>query len=107
MIKRNRVFKMELLVLTVLSKGDCYRYDICKHIKEETEGLIDSKEGVMYPILYNLINENYISSYEKLVDHGVRVYYHIEESGRAYLMELKDEFQKKMALIQKMIEKAV
>ena len=36
----------------------------------------------MYPILYKLQDENYISSYEKVIERKVRVYYHIEEKGK-------------------------
>ena len=50
--------------------------------------LIDIKEGTMYPILYKLLDENYISSYEKVIERKVRVYYHIEEKGKEKLLEM-------------------
>ena len=46
----------------------------------------------MYLILYKLLDENYISSYEKVIERKVRVYYHIEEKGKEKLLEMINEF---------------
>lgn len=104
MNKKNNLFRLELLILSVLKQKDCYGYEICAFIKLDSKGMFDIKEGVMYPILYNLVENNYITSYEKIVNRKIRVFYHIEESGLNYLHELDDEFQKKLVWIQGMLK---
>ena len=79
MARKNSFFKLDMLLLCIIAKQDCYGYEITKQIKLYSHELIDIKEGTMYPILYKLQDENYISSYEKVIERKVRVYYHIEE----------------------------
>lgn len=101
--KKNNLFKLELLILSVLFKKDCYGYEICTFIKEQSNGLFDIKEGVIYPILYNLTISNYVSCYEETVKRRVRVFYRIEDKGKIYLQELNEEFQNKLDFIQNLI----
>ena len=85
MARKNNFFKLDMLLLCIIAKQDCYGYEITKQIKTYSHELIDIKEGTMYPILYKLQDENYISNYEKVIDRKVRVYYHIEEKGKEKL----------------------
>lgn len=79
MAKKNQFFKLDMLLLCIIAKQDCYGYEITKQIKTYSHELIDIKEGTMYPILYKLQDAHYISSYEKVIERKIRVYYHIEE----------------------------
>ena len=54
MSKENAFFKMEMLVLLVLKKQDCYGYEIANYMKEQTDGIIDMNLGTLYPVLYRL-----------------------------------------------------
>lgn len=81
MANKNNLFKLEMLLLGVLRKQDCYGYEITKLIKKYSNDLIIIKDGTMYPILYKLLDDGFISSYDKIVSRKVRVYYHIEPSG--------------------------
>ncbi|MDO4317725.1 MAG: PadR family transcriptional regulator [Lachnospiraceae bacterium] len=83
----------DLLVLTILSKGDRYIYGLTKSIQDYSEGRINISLNTVYTVTYKLENENKISEYTKLVGKKrTRVYYHIEEAGRKYLQDLTDEF---------------
>ena len=93
MARKNSFFKLDMLLLCIIAKQDCYGYEITKQIKTYSHELIDIKEGTMYPILYKLLDENYISSYEKVIDRKVRVYYHIEEKGKDLNEYLDDHLQ--------------
>ena len=43
----------------------------------------------MYPILYRLTEQKYISFYEEKVGkRQTRIYYHLEEAGKEYLNQL-------------------
>ncbi|MCI8608485.1 MAG: PadR family transcriptional regulator [Firmicutes bacterium] len=84
---------VEMLILQVLQKEDCYGYDIAQRIKERSGGAIIVLEGSMYPILYRLEESNFISQYEKLVGkRRTRVYYHLEEPGKEYLKDLISDY---------------
>lgn len=81
-------FKIDMLILCVLSAHDCYGYDITSKIKEISDGFIDFKEGTIYPILYKLLDKGYVTTYQKIVGKKIRIYYHLEESGREYMENL-------------------
>lgn len=84
----NYLFKFDLLILSVLQEKDMYGYELSKIIADKTNGYIVPKHGTMYPIIYKLIEEEYITSNTVLVNNKARVYYHLEEKGKIYLKEL-------------------
>uniref|UniRef100_UPI002FD8BEB8 PadR family transcriptional regulator n=1 Tax=Faecalibacillus intestinalis TaxID=1982626 RepID=UPI002FD8BEB8 len=111
-------FKLDMLLLCIIAKQDCYGYEITKQIKTYSHELIDIKEGTMYPILYKLQgtmypilyklqDEKYISSYEKVIDRKVRVYYHIEENGKQKLLEMINEFNNAVDGIHNVIKESL
>ena len=93
MANKNNIFKLEMLLLCVINQHDCYGYEITKQIKNDSHNLIDIKDGTMYPILYKLLEQNYISCYEQQVGRKIRVYYHIEEKGKEKLNDMIHEFE--------------
>lgn len=106
MAKRNS-FKMgtvELIVLFLLSKGDLYGYQLANMIKDLSDGQVSITESSLYPTLYKLLENKYISDYEKVIGkRRVRVYYHIEESGLKRLDELIDDYNKITSGIHKIL----
>ena len=52
---------LELCVLSVLSKKDCYGYEIAKQVREKSE--FELKEGTMYLALKRMESEKLITSY--------------------------------------------
>ena len=78
-----------MLLLKLLENKDCYGYELSQLLKERSNNIISVPEGSMYPALYRLVDNGYISS--KKVKMGVRrerVYYHLEDAGKKYLSEL-------------------
>ena len=69
-----------------------YGYEITKLITDMSNGIIVPKHGTMYPIIYNLIEEGYITSETVLVGSKARVYYHLEEKGKVYLKKITDDY---------------
>lgn len=89
----NNFFKLEMLILKILEVEDCYGYQIVQLLNELSNQRINVKEGTMYPILYRLIDGQYISDEKVLVGKRLtRVYYHIEPKGKRYLNELHNEY---------------
>lgn len=79
------------IVLAILKENDSYGYSIIKMVKELSGNELIWTEGMLYPVLHRLEEQNLIESYWKASESGrKRKYYSIKESG---LDEL--EFQKK------------
>lgn len=101
--KKNSFFKLDLLILSVLQQQDCYGYEITASVRKATDDMFIIKEGVMYPILYRLLQEGYITSQEKFVKGRVRIYYHLEPSGMEYYQMMIHEFERGVSLVRRMI----
>ncbi len=96
---------VEMLLLHILkSKGDCYGYQLSQLIKETSNEYLSIPEGSLYPALYKLIEKGYISDYKKQTGKRlIRVYYHIEESGKTRLSELVEDYLATTASIKQIL----
>lgn len=101
--KKNSFFKLDLLILSVLNQRDCYGYEITSSVRKETDDMFVIKEGVMYPILYRLLQDGLISSQEKLVNGRIRIYYHMEPDGVEYYDRMVREFERGVSLVRRLI----
>ncbi len=88
----NCLFKFDLLILSLLKDKDMYGYEITKKIQNITDETIAPKHGTMYPIIYNLIENGYITSNTVIVKNKARVYYHLEPDGEIYLHKITQEY---------------
>lgn len=107
MANRNSFKKgtIELLLLSLLSKEDCYGYQITQSIKNQSDGLITVTEGALYPILYKLLDKGYVSDYKKPAGKRLmRVYYHLEPQGRDYFQTLLEDYNKVQLGVQKILD---
>lgn len=90
-------FKMgtvEMIVLFLLEKDDLYGYQLTNLIKKFSEGKLVITESTLYPTLYKLLDRKYISDYEKQIGkRRIRVYYHLEESGKQRLADLLTDYE--------------
>lgn len=85
---------VELVVLSVLSQKDMYGYEIVKAVNEKSGGLFTLPLGTLYPIFYRFSENGYITDYDEVVNKRLRKYYHLEEKGRQYYLELLEEYRK-------------
>lgn len=79
------------LILEALKREPSHGYRIAQEIKERSRGVLDFKEGTLYPALHKLENEGLVESYEGIEKGRPRRYYRITKSGRATL--IKDRTQ--------------
>ncbi len=80
---------IEMLLLKLLMESDMYGYQMSQEIKKRSAENYTILEGSMYPILYRLTEQKYISFYEQKVGkRQTRIYYHLEELGKEYLNQL-------------------
>ena len=77
----------EIVLLALLSQQDMYGYEMAQAMRER------SHETSMYPTLYRLQDNGYISAREELVGkRRKRTYYHLEPAGRAYFQKIFAEY---------------
>ena len=81
------------LVLKVISRNDCYGYDIIKQISSLSNDSFRLKQGTLYPILHSLEKEELIESYwQEQENQRKRKYYKITKSGLASLQEKQKDW---------------
>lgn len=84
---------VELMVLALLSESDMYGYQISQLILERSKGKIKVPEGSLYPTLYRMVDNGYITENKVLVGRRMtRVYYHLEPGGHERFEEMLWEY---------------
>ena len=82
-----------LLVLSLLSGGDKYGYEMIAELEARSDHTFSMMEGTLYPILHTLEKQGAVQSYEKAAPSGrTRKYYRITRSGLKLLGEKKEEW---------------
>ena len=84
------------LVLSVLSKGESYGYELIQSVRELSDDKIEWTEGMLYPVLHWMERERMIESeWREAAGERRRKYYRLRKEGR---MALKQEQQQWMAV---------
>jgi transcriptional regulator len=81
------------LILEALAGEPSHGYRIAQQIKERSEGVLDFKEGTLYPALHKLESEGVVESYEGVEKGRPRRYYRITKSGRKVLARDRAEWR--------------
>ena len=82
---------LELLILTVLSKKECYGYEIISII---TDSGLEISEGSLYSILSKLIDEKLVfTRLEESNQGGARKYYKLNADGLQKLDKLSSDWK--------------
>lgn len=85
---------MVLVLLGLLKKKDMYGYQLVQETERLSGGRIVTQEGSLYPVLYKLLDQGYISDRRvKVGKRMTRIYYHLEPSGEERLQELLREYE--------------
>ncbi|GFZ33545.1 transcriptional regulator [Clostridium zeae] len=80
---------LELCVLSVLARKDCYGYELVNEISKN----IQISDGTIYPILRRLTEEGYFTTYLQESQEGPpRKYYRLTELGYKTKLELETEW---------------
>jgi len=80
---------LEICVLSVLARKDCYGYELVNEISKR----IDISEGTIYPLLRRLKDEGLVTTYLQESGEGPpRKYYRLTESGRKKEEEQREEW---------------
>lgn len=81
---------LELCVLVMLDKKDCYGYELVQSISDQ----IEISEGTIYPILRRLTKEEFFETYlQESTEGPPRKYYRMTKKGSDYLTDLLKDWE--------------
>jgi PadR family transcriptional regulator, regulatory protein PadR len=76
------------MLLAILNKGPSYGYAIIQEVRELSGGELEWSEGMLYPVLHRLEDQDLIESYEERGENGrKRRYYRLRPEGKRALAE--------------------
>jgi transcriptional regulator len=82
------------LILEALEDQPDHGYSIAQRIKERSRGVLDFKEGTLYPALHKLEHDGLVESYEEVENGRTRRYYRLTPPGRKTLAKDRDEWRR-------------
>jgi PadR family transcriptional regulator PadR len=81
------------LVLSVLTEGENYGYALIQRVRELSGGKIEWTEGMLYPVLHWMEEQDLIESEWRESETGrKRKYYLLRKDGRKALQEEKQQW---------------
>src|SRR6266849_9780286 len=81
------------LVLSVLREGESYGYALIQRVRELSGGRIQWSEGMLYPVLHWMEQEELIDSEWREAESGrKRKYYRIRRAGRTALQNEQNQW---------------
>jgi PadR family transcriptional regulator PadR len=92
---------LELCVLSVLVRKDCYGYELVQEISRN----IDISEGTIYPLLRRLKGDGYVTAYlEESSEGPPRKYYQLTSLGKSTLDTLIREWRDFVARVNRVVK---
>ena len=92
---------LELCVLSLLARNDCYGYELVNQISEN----ILISEGTIYPRLRRLKDEGYVTTYLVESQEGPsRKYYQLTELGQKVKDDLSEEWSDFVKRVNRIVE---
>ena len=76
----------EPLILSLLSRGESYGYELIQDVKRLSENNIRWTDGMLYPVLHRMEHKGWIKSHWVKIENGrKRKYYSIKKDGHQAL----------------------
>src|SRR5271170_2491239 len=94
MIERELVAaSTEPLILSLLTKGESYGYELIQDVKRLSGDKIEWTDGMLYPVLHRMEDNGWIKSRWVEIENGrKRKYYSIKKGGRKALDEKREQW---------------
>jgi transcriptional regulator len=95
---------LDLLVLKTLQRGTMHGYGIAQHLKTASEEVVQVGESSLYPALQRLLLNGYVKAEWGASENNRRArYYTLTAAGRKQLASERQEFDRLIAAIQKVL----
>ena len=96
-----------MLVLRILARGRAHGYGIAQHIKSVSEDVLQVGESSLYPALQRLLLNGWVKGEWGASENNRRArFYSLTPAGRKQLATERQEFQRIIVAIQKVLESA-
>ena len=83
----------EPLILSLLSRGESYGYELIQEVKRLSENNIRWTDGMLYPVLHRMEHKRWIKSRWVEIQNGrKRKYYSIKKDGRQALKKKREQW---------------
>lgn len=82
------------LILETLARGSNHGYAIAQDIKKRSEGVLDFKEGTLYPALHTLEQAGLIEAWDHEEKGRLRRCYKLTHKGQSVLEREKGEWKR-------------
>ncbi len=83
----------EPLILSLLSKGESYGYELIQEVKRRSGDRINWTDGMLYPVLHRMEANGWIKSRWVEIENGrKRKYYSIKREGHSALKEKRAQW---------------
>ena len=83
----------EPLILSLLSKGESYGYELIQEVKRLSGDKIEWTDGMLYPVLHRMEDRRWIKSRWVEMENGRRrKYYSIKKDGQQALAEKREQW---------------
>lgn len=91
---------LELCVLAILSRHDCYGYDISEFLSKR----IDISDGTVYPILRKLKSDGMVTTYLSEDSGGPpRKYYTLTDLGKKEFLQSTEEWSSFIRVVEEIL----
>ena len=94
------------LILQNLSTGPNHGYSIAQEIKQKSRGVLDFKEGALYPALHGLEGKGLIESSTRVEQGRTRCYYKLTQKGKTALEKQKQDWKSFSAAVNLVLREA-
>ena len=94
------------LILHTLERGQNHGYRIAQYIKSKSKGVLDFKEGTLYPALHSLENKGLLESHEQMENGRIRRYYRLTENGKKALAKERKEWKRFSSAVSLILKEA-
>ena len=95
-----------MLILRTLEEEPKHGYRIATEIKSKSKGVLDFREGTLYPALHDLENRGYLKSFEETQQGRARIYYELTPRGKEALREERAQWQELSKAVKLVLEGA-
>ncbi len=95
---------LPILVLSVLEEGPSHGYKIAQDIKARSKGVLDFKEGTLYPALHGQEKKGLIKSRVKVENGRKRRHYHLTPKGRRALTKERGEWAEQSQAVTRILD---
>jgi PadR family transcriptional regulator, regulatory protein PadR len=94
------------LILQNLCQGPNHGYQIAQEIKQKSKGVLDFKEGTLYPALHGLEAQGLIASYTREEKGRTHCCYRLTNKGKKAPAKQKEEWTRYAGAINGMLQEA-